>query len=63
MDTGPLWFVGVLLIFSLGYAAWVAVRPRSDDPTRAPRPVTFRALLVITAVVAVSSFLVRLVWP
>ena len=63
VDTGPLWFVGVLLIFSLGYAGWVAVRPRPADPTRAPRPVTFRALLGITAVVAVSSFLVRLVWP
>jgi hypothetical protein len=25
LDTGPLWFVGVLLIFSLGYAAWVSL--------------------------------------
>ena len=28
LDTGPLWFVGVLLIFSLGYAAWVRLGRR-----------------------------------
>ena len=28
LDTGPLWFVGVLLVFSLGYAAWVTVSGR-----------------------------------
>ena len=27
LDNGPLWFVGVLLIYSLGYAGWRAVRP------------------------------------
>jgi fucose 4-O-acetylase-like acetyltransferase len=27
-DTGPLWFVGVLLVFSLGYAGWVALPGR-----------------------------------
>ena len=29
LDTGPLWFVGVLLIFSLGYAAWVGLARRT----------------------------------
>lgn len=60
LDTGPLWFVGVLLIYSLAYAAWVALRPR-----RRPRwtRITFSGLLVTVAVVAPCSFLVRLVYP
>ena len=62
LDTGPLWFVGVLLIFSLGYAAWVAVRPQHDRAT-ARSPVSFRHLLVLMPAVAVASFLVRLVYP
>ena len=60
LDTGPLWFVGVLLIFSLLYAAWRAVRP--GTPGAGP-PVTFRGLLVVVAVVAVASFAVRFVYP
>ena len=50
LDTGPLWFVGVLLVFSLGYAGWRVVRcrwhgtsspgstgsPRSPGPPRSP---------------------------
>ncbi len=66
LDTGPLWFVGVLLVFSLGYAGW---RAWSERPGAAPRrrgrsrPVTAWTLLVIAAVVAVTSFAVRLVYP
>lgn len=62
LDTGPLWFVGVLLIFSLAYAALVAGRrPR---PARAAQgPITARHLLLVTAMVAPASFLVRLVYP
>ena len=26
LDTGPLWFVGVLLVYSLAYAGWVHLR-------------------------------------
>ena len=33
LDTGPLWFVGVLLVFSLGYAGW-----RAAGCARAPAP-------------------------
>lgn len=29
-DTGPLWFVGLLLLFSLGYAGWYWVRHRGE---------------------------------
>lgn len=66
IDTGPLWFVGVLLIYSLGYAGW---RHRSGRAGRhaasdhATTPVTLRRLLVLAAVVAPLSFAVRLVYP
>lgn len=60
LDTGPLWFVGVLLVFSLAYAAWVGLRPaRSSDA----REVTGRGLLALAATVAVVTFLVRLEIP
>jgi len=61
IDTGPLWFVGVLLVFSLGYAGWVAVR--RPPVRRVATEVTARQLAVVAAVVAPLSFLVRLVYP
>jgi len=62
IDTGPLWFVGVLLIFSLAYAGWVAVRRRV--PARPePRRIATRHLLLIVAVAAPASFLIRLAYP
>ena len=60
LDNGPMWFVGVLLIYSLGYVVW---------RTRVPRPVVSsdslggRQLLILAAAVAASTFLVRLVFP
>lgn len=58
LDTGPLWFVGVLLIYSLVYAGWVALRP-----ARPHRPITMRLLVLLMVGVTVASFLVRLVYP
>jgi hypothetical protein len=58
LDTGTLWFVGDLLIFSLGYAAWTAVRRRSGV-----HRITARQLVLLSAIVAVTTFLVRLVYP
>ncbi len=60
LDTGPLWFVGVLLIYSLAYAAWVTVRrgrPRSHPP------ITMRLMVAVMGSVAAASFLVRLIYP
>jgi hypothetical protein len=59
-DTGPLWFVGVLLLLSLGYAG-VRGLYRRDRP--ASRPLTTGALLAVAAAVATASFLVRLAYP
>ncbi|MFI7063598.1 acyltransferase [Kribbella sp. NPDC050124] len=58
LDTGPLWFVGVLLIFSLGYAGWASWHRRGGN-----RRITLRTLLLVTAVVAPASFAIRLVYP
>lgn len=60
IDTGPLWFVGVLLIYSLTYAAWVALRGR---PPRFRGPVRARHLALMAALVAPPTFLIRLVYP
>ncbi|WP_157631273.1 acyltransferase family protein [Catelliglobosispora koreensis] len=61
LDTGVLWFVGVLLIFSLAYAAWVRLSPQ---PVRsASRDLPLTHLFGLAAAVAAGSFLVRLVVP
>ncbi|TCN31159.1 acyltransferase-like protein [Kribbella orskensis] len=63
LDTGPLWFVGVLLIFSMGYAGWTAwahATPSRDLPTRR---ITLRTLVLAAVVVAPASFTIRLVYP
>ena len=62
LDTGPLWFVGVLLIFSLAYAAWVS-RPHRQVARRTPQPVTIQLLLLVVLAVAAASFAIRVVWP
>lgn len=66
IDTGPLWFVGVLLIFSLGYAALRHWRNEPGGAAAGPGTtgvITLRRLLAVAAVVAPTSFAVRLVWP
>ncbi|HEU5145000.1 MAG TPA: acyltransferase, partial [Dermatophilaceae bacterium] len=60
IDTGPLWFVGVLLIYSLAYAGYVALRGRRPDPSR---PIRMRHLAVLAVLVAPPTFLIRLVYP
>jgi hypothetical protein len=69
LDTGPLWFVGVLMIFSLGYAgfAWVGRRPIRAGLSGAGRPrrveIRLRHLFLLMAAVTVATFLVRLGFP
>jgi Acyltransferase family len=62
VDTGYLWFVGDLLIFSLGYAGWTGLRRvRPDGPRR--HELTVRHLLILAGAVAIATFFVRLVFP
>jgi len=67
LDTGPLWFVGVLLVYSLGYALWRRWRDGRAAGVAAtgapPRTITWRTLLAIAAVVAPTSFAIRLLYP
>ena len=62
LDTGPLWFVGVLLVYSLAYAGWVHLRA-DRPPRRGGGGVTAGRLLLVAALVAPASFLIRLIYP
>jgi fucose 4-O-acetylase-like acetyltransferase len=62
LDTGPLWFVGVMLIFSLGYAGWARARRDRADRLR-PGEIGLAHLSLLVAVVTVATFLVRLAYP
>jgi peptidoglycan/LPS O-acetylase OafA/YrhL len=74
-DVGPLWFAEVLLVMSLAYAAFRALRARSaarsgiadpGTPTAVdvePRPVRFRAIAGLVAVLTAATFLWRLAVP
>lgn len=63
-DNGPLWFIGVLLIYSLGYAGWQAWRP--DGPDKGGEgsvPLRAGVLVGLGGAIAVATFLVRLEFP
>ena len=62
LDTGVLWFVGALLIFSLGYAGWVWVRWGHEARPRLGE-IKVAHLLLLAVAVTVATFLVRLVLP
>ncbi len=64
LDNGPLWFVEVLLIFSLGYAAWVAWRSRRRAPgVVTPGRLRARHLAALGAGIAIATFVVRVWFP
>lgn len=62
LDSGPLWFVGTLLVFSLGYALWVILLRRWGRQPAFPR-VTVTGLAMMAALVGLVSFGVRVVAP
>jgi hypothetical protein len=55
-----MWFVELLLIYSLGYAAWRRWRPRDTDPDGPPLG---RMLAALALGISVATLLVRLVFP
>ncbi|MCB0057210.1 MAG: acyltransferase family protein, partial [Caldilineaceae bacterium] len=61
---GPLWFVALLLVFSLGYIAWrqLVGRGRRAEQSTAPPPRLPAIALFIVALAAVS-YLMRIVVP
>jgi surface polysaccharide O-acyltransferase-like enzyme len=58
-DTGPMWFVTALLVFSIAYGAWRWARPART----AAGPLRPRHLVSAGAAIVLGSFMVRLVWP
>ncbi len=60
LDSGPIWFVQVLLYISLGYALWCGI---GWAGRLTPRVVGGRHLVLTAAAIAAVSFLVRLVYP
>jgi len=59
LDTGPMWFVEVLLIYSLGYVLWRRLWPGEPEPAR----LTGRTLVLLGTGVAAGTYLVRIVFP
>jgi hypothetical protein len=69
LDTGPMWFVEVLLLYSLAYAAWRYWSGRGaagDDSTAMPdrsTPLSGRTLIALAVGISVVTVLVRPVFP
>lgn len=59
LDTGPMWFIEVLLIYSIAYAVWRTRRPAANVRT----PVDGRLLAILAVAVSVATFALRLVFP
>lgn len=63
LDNGPLWFVGVLLVYSLALAGWRRLRPPAPAPEAADRPLGLRDLALLSLAVGLATFLVRIGFP
>lgn len=59
LDTGPMWFLEVLLLYSLAYAWWRTRRPAPEPPGP---PIGGRDLAVLAAAVSAATLVVRLVF-
>jgi len=64
LGLGPMWFVAMLLIFDIGYTIWWVARrnhvPRNGSSDRPPR---YRVIAAFILVLAVTSYLIRIVIP
>jgi len=61
---GPVWFIAVLLLFSLIYAAWrVLPRYRTHTTAGARKLPSYRAIFCFIFVLGLVSFVVRIWWP
>jgi acyltransferase-like protein len=58
---GPTWFLEALLVFSLAYALWRALRPQAERPSR--EPLRGRQVAGIALAIAVTSFTAHLAFP
>jgi hypothetical protein len=60
LDNGPMWFVGVLLVFSLALAAWRCLRPPAPADGK---PLPGRWLAPLALAVGLTTFAVRIILP
>jgi Acyltransferase family len=61
---GPLWFIELLLIFSVLYVVWrLLFRPKVAPPATVPRFASSRAVALFALLLGVVTFFVRLVFP
>jgi hypothetical protein len=67
LDAGPMWFVEVLLIYSLGYAGWRGWRrhyaPRPRRVGDRPAFLSGRTLVVIAVGISLTTIPLRFVFP
>ena len=64
IGAGPLWFVEVLLIFSLVYVVWrLVVRSRPDIPVVGTRFPANGSITLFALLLGIAGFLIRLVFP
>lgn len=60
LHSGPMWFVAILLVASVGAALWVRI---AGLPAREPSAFRLRYLALAAAAIAVGSFAIRLAFP
>ena len=60
LDNGPMWFVGVLLLFSLGLVGWWRLRPPQAPSTG---PLRWRHLVLLALAVGLTTFVLRIGLP
>jgi glucans biosynthesis protein C len=58
---GPAWFLEALLLFSLAYALWRALRPPAEPPSR--EPLRGRRVAAVALAISVTSFTAHLAFP
>ena len=64
IGAGPLWFVEVLLIFSLVYVVWrLVTRSRPSQPAAEARFPANGAIALFALLLGIAGFLVRVVFP
>jgi acyltransferase-like protein len=66
LDTGPMWFVEVLLIYSLAYAAWWQWGRRAAagrDGSSSNVALSGRTLIALAIAISLTTMLVRPVFP
>ena len=64
LGLGPLWFIFSLLVFTLAYVAWRAIRGKPEHRVSGPQPFpALPAILLFGVLLAMVSFCVRILFP